>query len=325
MKDSLTLVFDNYLTARSESIAKHPTAELLRNSIPQIIRNHISDTGRYIIKGSAGQGNWNTIPWIAIFDILVTQTAQTGFYPVFLFKEDMSGVYFSLNQGVTDLKAKYRRKVSDVLKNKAEDYRAQLGKLSANFTFDPIKLVNSSSRASKLGELYESGNILAKFYDAQMMPDETTLFADIDEMLLIYKSLSFNESIHNGDANVDEIDIAVTDEEGKFKGIEKLQKFNFHKAVERNGRLVKLVKNVQGYTCKACDFNFEEKYGELGKSFIEAHHLVPISTLDGIEVELDARKDFVVLCSNCHRMIHKLKDPSDVHALKVLITPKLHP
>ena len=31
------------------------------------------------------------------------------------------------------------------------------------------------------------------------------------------------------------------------------------------------------------------------------------------------KKDFAVLCSNCHRMIHKLKDSSDLEQLKNLI------
>ena len=31
------------------------------------------------------------------------------------------------------------------------------------------------------------------------------------------------------------------------------------------------------------------------------------------------KKDFAVLCSNCHRMIHKLNDSSDLEELKNLI------
>jgi 5-methylcytosine-specific restriction enzyme A len=69
----------------------------------------------------------------------------------------------------------------------------------------------------------------------------------------------------------------------------------------------------------ACGLNFEQIYGILGKNFIEAHHLRPITKLTGERVELDARTDFTVLCSNCHSMIHRLDDPSDLKLLKAQI------
>ena len=50
------------------------------------------DTQRLLFKGSAGQGNWAVGPWVAIFDARVTDSAQNGYYPVYLFREDMRGV-----------------------------------------------------------------------------------------------------------------------------------------------------------------------------------------------------------------------------------------
>jgi predicted HNH restriction endonuclease len=57
----------------------------------------------------------------------------------------------------------------------------------------------------------------------------------------------------------------------------------------------------------ACDFDFEEVYGERGKGYIEVHHVVPISKLDGT-FQVDPEKHVVVLCANCHRMVHWDKD-----------------
>ncbi|RMD59199.1 hypothetical protein D6833_11785 [Candidatus Parcubacteria bacterium] len=57
----------------------------------------------------------------------------------------------------------------------------------------------------------------------------------------------------------------------------------------------------------ACGFDFESVYGERGKGYIEVHHVVPISRLDG-ETLVDPEKDVVVLCANCHRMVHRRKD-----------------
>ena len=60
-----------------------------------------------------------------------------------------------------------------------------------------------------------------------------------------------------------------------------------------------------GTTCMACGFSFKEWYGTLGENFIEVHHLHPLSRGPR---ETDPVTDMVVLCSNCHRMIHRDPD-----------------
>ena len=48
----------------------------------------------------------------------------------------------------------------------------------------------------------------------------------------------------------------------------------------------------------------------IGADFIEAHHLVPLSHIKPGEERAYVADDFAVLCSNCHRMIHRWPDPS---------------
>ena len=55
------------------------------------------------VKWSLGMGNWARVPWIALLDNRETNTTQSGVYGVFLFREDMSGVYITYNQGVTKI------------------------------------------------------------------------------------------------------------------------------------------------------------------------------------------------------------------------------
>ncbi|MEG4458101.1 HNH endonuclease [Microcoleus sp. N9_A1] len=76
---------------------------------------------------------------------------------------------------------------------------------------------------------------------------------------------------------------------------------------------------MQGYICKACDFNFEARYGEVGKQFIEAHHTIPISSLSKAKIKLDPIQDFTVLCSNCHRMIHRIKPTPTLEEFKKIL------
>lgn len=76
---------------------------------------------------------------------------------------------------------------------------------------------------------------------------------------------------------------------------------------ERNPRNRKRAIEIHGTTCMACGFNFEKFYGIYGKNYIEVHHIVPLSSIDE-EIEVNPAEDLVVLCANCHRMIHRKKN-----------------
>ncbi|MFI5252657.1 MAG: HNH endonuclease [Bacteroidota bacterium] len=73
---------------------------------------------------------------------------------------------------------------------------------------------------------------------------------------------------------------------------------------ERDPKLRTQAIKIHGLICKVCGFNFSEKYGKFGKNFIEVHHLIPLS-LKKKEHVVNPKKDMTVLCSNCHRMIHR--------------------
>ena len=66
--------------------------------------------------------------------------------------------------------------------------------------------------------------------------------------------------------------------------------------------------NHYGWNCQVCGLDFEEFYGPLGASFIEVHHLTPVSTLGGA-AEVDPLVDLIPRCSNCHSMVHRENPP----------------
>ena len=76
--------------------------------------------------------------------------------------------------------------------------------------------------------------------------------------------------------------------------------------LERDPKLRQAALAIHGFDCMACGFNFERLYGEIGKGFIEVHHIVPLSK--GGRLETDPETDLLVLCSNCHQMVHRQKD-----------------
>lgn len=77
--------------------------------------------------------------------------------------------------------------------------------------------------------------------------------------------------------------------------------------VEREPSLRNDALKIHGYDCAVCGFNFEKQYGDWGKSWAEVHHLVPISESKKEKRHTNPSKDLVVLCANCHRMIHRKK------------------
>lgn len=76
----------------------------------------------------------------------------------------------------------------------------------------------------------------------------------------------------------------------------------------RNPRLVHDAKVHYGYQCQACLFRYSDTYGDVGKEFIEVHHLNPLSERSKASEDhrLTSLKQVTVLCANCHRMIHRV-------------------
>ena len=72
--------------------------------------------------------------------------------------------------------------------------------------------------------------------------------------------------------------------------------------------------------CEACGFDFAQVYGELGEGFCEVHHVVPLADLsESVITNLD---DLAVLCSNCHRVIHRASPMVSVSQLAQLISQR---
>lgn len=92
-----------------------------------------------------------------------------------------------------------------------------------------------------------------------------------------------------------------------------------HFSRERKPQIVaakksQVLKTTGSLKCEACEFDFTERYGAIGKGFCEVHHKVPLSSLsEQTETKL---KDLAILCSNCHRMIHRTKPMSGVDEFK---------
>jgi len=121
LHDSFSRILSEYLQESKKDFVGNSLAYFSRTEAPSFITNLLENPERYKLVGSPWQGNWASCPWVAVFDKLVTETAQSGYYPVYLFREDMSRLYFSLNQGVTEAKEKYKSKAKQALRSRAKD------------------------------------------------------------------------------------------------------------------------------------------------------------------------------------------------------------
>ena len=126
----------------------------------------------------------------------------------------------------------------------------------------------------------------------------------------IYKKINqkLNKKI-DGNKQLTLHDLSVFKEKGSIAFSEGKLSYKIHKKRERSSEVTKKAKELfkekhNGRVfCEACGFNFESFYGERGIDFIEGHHRVPISKMS--ENDKTKVEDIALLCSNCHRIIHK--------------------
>jgi hypothetical protein len=142
---------------------------------------------RVRVSWSVGQGNFARIPWIALMDERETTSTQRGTYCVFLFPEDMSGVYLTLNQGVTvTINENGRIEGRRILRRQAEAMRqivrAQLQSFSLNNDID-------LHTDGVLGQDYEASTIGHRYYAKGAVSEDAVLNDDIEQLLVGYDQI----------------------------------------------------------------------------------------------------------------------------------------
>lgn len=87
-------------------------------------------------------------------------------------------------------------------------------------------------------------------------------------------------------------------------------------AYERNPEARSACLAHHGYDCQVCGFNFEQRYGPMGRRYIHVHHLTPVSTALGNEYVVDPVTDLAPICPNCHAMIHSVRPCLSIDELR---------
>ena len=154
---------DTYARAKGETFAgSHPAAEILGRAAGALQHRLPPSLAPARVKASVGQGNWATVPWIAVLHPRETTSTQRGTYPVLLIPEDLRGVYLTVAQGVTELKRDRGKAAAyAALAERAQTLRPRLGGL-ANRGFDDGEDVDLG--ASNLGRDYAASVIISKYF-----------------------------------------------------------------------------------------------------------------------------------------------------------------
>lgn len=205
--------------------------------------------------------------------------------PILYFYQNKSGyVYF---KGVYYIKEKSI--YEDILENKdvIKNYIYTL--IKVNLDIVDIDWIKSRALAKNLEELTHNA------------PKEWT------ESLKDYLSRE-QEEIYN---NEDNINFLIKEDIYELEILEGNKVLKEHFRRERNTTIIKLAKdkfkNENGKLyCEICKFDFVKVYGEIGEDFMEGHHKVPVSEADGNRKTKIS--DIIMVCSNCHRMLHR-KNP----------------
>ena len=140
---------------------------------------------RLRIRWSVGAGEWASIPWVSLLDERETTTTQRGVYGTFLFRQDMSGVYLTLNQGVTEPKKQHGSAVGlQLLKERAAALRQECEALARRgFALDDRVDLRTEPG---LGKDYETSTVAYKLYERDAVPSDTEIEADLETLLQTY-------------------------------------------------------------------------------------------------------------------------------------------
>ncbi len=187
MQQSMHHVLSNYLIAKQEDFGNNDLANFIRNTLEaRTVESCNISLKKYKVEGSPGKGNWAEVPWLCVFDKDITQTATRGFYIVYLFNADMSGVHLSLNQGWTHYKEKYKAaKGKEYIKKVANSCKHILRSSLNDFSFNDITLHCSGN----LGKGYEYGHICGKYYSKENIPNKLELVNDLRNLLGVYRGV----------------------------------------------------------------------------------------------------------------------------------------
>ena len=188
---------------------------------------------------------------------------------------------------------------------------------------EPKNMADDSGGLWSDGEPSEELRVVIQLHDVRLSAEEGMLLAQdlsVDstlEQLRIFRMRAETNYMlsaeHGGQLEQEAFS-------GGFSEGEKKERIHMRR--ERNRKLVELAKSQfigkhGRLFCEACGFNAHLSYGIDPDKLIEAHHKVAVSELEaGSYTRVE---DLLMLCPNCHRVVHHRRPWLSVDELKAKI------
>lgn len=130
------------------------------------------------IEGSDGKGQKSEIPWVRIYSDSRSASAHEGWYCVYLFRADGSGVYLCLGHASTRYQnGEFIPRPPEELASLVAWARKVLGpELDRR---DDLSSEITLGAGGPLGPAYERGTVCCKLYTAKDMPTDAILLRDL--------------------------------------------------------------------------------------------------------------------------------------------------
>lgn len=232
-------IADGWSEYRKERVinASNVTGKIVTDEFPRLLEKWGPADTSYIYFGSAGQGNISAAPWIAIFDPRLTETAQNGYYPVYLFSTDLSRLYLSFALGVTQFDQQFGENINSIkkMKNGAERIRHLCQTLMRPDDLKQTRINLTATNGPRRYKCYEAATILAySAYDIQNLPSDAKLKDDFLGIMDFYQIVADDPIMPNVNDLVDSVTpIEETTEFTSYKNFIPRPKATFRKTSSR--------------------------------------------------------------------------------------------
>ena len=175
----------------------HRVHQLVLQDIPTQLKAWNANSEKYLYRGSDGQGNILRTPWVATFNPEITNSATKGFYPVYLFKDDMKSLVLELGFGATQFEEKYGRgprffqeltiAVEGMQSSSKHLLKAVSPAVRQRLSLAPTSLDTSSDFKLRA---YEKCSIYSLTYNLDNLPLEEELQEDYLQMMRLYDAMA---------------------------------------------------------------------------------------------------------------------------------------
>nr|WP_245747599.1 DUF3578 domain-containing protein [Anaerobacillus alkalidiazotrophicus] len=176
LKEYFLQIMKGYLEAKKQPFGGNPMGSLVRNEVTNKMKSLPFISDEFIVTGSVGQGNWAAIPWLAIMNRKITTSTQRGYYLVYLFSEDMSQLYLTFAQGITETSREEMERIK-------EDIRQNIEMKEHVHKDDHIYLGQS-----KKARDYAFSTAAYIKYEVDSKPSEDQFVQDLQDMVSYYEA-----------------------------------------------------------------------------------------------------------------------------------------